>query len=230
MRRSTFEYSFSDLKLDVAYIEKVIGYKDGESHEAISDMISVLLRESADICSIKAEYRIYDEVRFNETGKSVEIENISFQINKIIYKQIKKSGSIAIFLCTAGEETGLRSRKFMKEGDLLTGYILDVIGSEVAEAAADLMQDRLQEEMSDAGLSITNRFSPGYCGWDVAEQQKLFRLMPDNFCNIRLSDTSLMNPEKSVSGFIGIGANVKRLPYTCHLCDMKDCIYRKNRM
>ncbi len=115
----------------------------------------------------------------------------------------------------------------MKDGDLLKGYIIDVVGSEIVESAANLMQDSLQEKMSAVGKGITNRFSPGYCGWDVAEQHKLFSLMPDNFCGISLTPSALMDPIKSVSGFIGIGKNVKRLPYTCSLCNMKDCIYRR---
>jgi hypothetical protein len=53
--------------------------------------------------------------------------------------------------------------------------------------------------------------------------------MPDNYCGIKLNDSALMTPEKSVSGFIGIGENVKLLPYTCDFCDLKDCIYRKKR-
>ena len=117
----------------------------------------------------------------------------------------------------------------MKEGDLLRGYVYDVIGSEIVEAAADKMQGELEKTMLASGKGITNRYSPGYCGWDVVEQQKLFRLMPDNFCGITLSESSLMYPFKSVSGFIGAGKNVKRLPYACHLCDMEDCIYRRKK-
>ena len=65
-------------------------------------------------------------------------------MKKIVYSQLKKSERIAVFLCTAGPEIGIRSRAAMKDGDLLTGYIYDVIGSEVVEAAADLMQTNLQ--------------------------------------------------------------------------------------
>ena len=117
----------------------------------------------------------------------------------------------------------------MKEGDLLKSYVYDVVGSEIVEAAADLMQDELEKAMAVGGRKITNRFSPGYCGWDVVEQHKLFRLIPGNFCGIRLTPSALMDPVKSVSGFIGIGENVKRLPYTCSFCDMKDCLYRKKK-
>jgi len=115
----------------------------------------------------------------------------------------------------------------MKSGDLLKGYVYDVIGSEVVEAAADMMQEGLRKSMAALGKEITNRFSPGYCGWDVAEQHYLFSFFKDNFCGITLTESALMNPVKSVSGLIGIGEHVKYAPYQCHLCDDKNCIYRK---
>jgi hypothetical protein len=117
----------------------------------------------------------------------------------------------------------------VNDGDLLTGYVYDVIGSEIVETAADLMQADLASEMAKLGLKITNRYSPGYCKWDVEEQHKIFRFMPYNYCGIRLTPSALMDPVKSVSGFIGIGRDVRYNRYTCNLCDMKDCIYRNKK-
>jgi len=229
MTKKTFEFDFSDLKLTVDQIESHMGYKSGESHETIAELISELLGEAGSISSIRAEYKIFNNVHFNNDSKSVSIGDTVFDIRKIIFGQMKKSDSIAIFLCTAGPELGKRSREAMRDGDLLKGYVYDVIGSEVVEAAADLMQDELEASIRGSGKGITNRFSPGYCGWEVIEQHKLFAFLPYNFCGIRLTPSALMDPVKSISGFIGIGENVKRMPYTCSLCDMNDCIYRKGR-
>jgi hypothetical protein len=227
MINSTFQFNYSDLKLNVSQIEQVMGYKEGESQETISELIDKLLRETESACRIKAEYRVFRPEKFDDPEKSVWINGLAFNVRKIVFGQIKRAEWIAVFLCTAGPEIGIRSRAAMKDGDLLTGYVYDVIGSEVVEAAVDLMQDNLQRAVSAEGYKITNRYSPGYCGWDVAEQHKLFQLLPDNYCGIVLNDSALMNPEKSVSGFIGIGEHVRYNPYTCRLCDMKDCIYRK---
>ena len=229
MTHSTFQFEFKDLKPSVSQIERVLGYPEGESHETVAEYIAEVLKEAEEVCRIRAEYRIFDNVRFIDTEKSVRINDQVFDIKKIVFGQLKKSESIAVFLCTAGEELGLRSSREMKGGDLLKGYIYDVAGSEIVESAADLMQNELKEKINISGKRITNRFSPGYCGWYVEEQHKLFSLMPDNFCGIRLTPSALMDPVKSVSGFIGVGENVKHLPYTCSLCDMKDCIYRKSR-
>ena len=230
MTNKSFQYNLKDLRLNRSMIDDILGYRDVESMELVSEIVDEVIGEAEIICEIKAEYRIFERVEFINDLKVVKVNDIEFNVNKIIYGQIRKSELIVIFLCTAGEEICLRSRKLMKEDDLLLGYIYDVIGSEIVEAAADKMQDELEEMMHASGKGITNRYSPGYCGWDVVEQQKLFHLMPNNYCGITLSESSLMYPFKSVSGFIGAGNNVKRLPYACHLCDMEDCIYRRKKI
>lgn len=227
MTGKTFQFDFKDLRITVSQIEKLLGYTDKKSEAHFSDLIEKALKEAGEVCTIRAEYRIFDNVIFNEILKTVSVNDISFNIKKIVFGQLKKSESAAIFLCTAGEEIGKMSRNAMKSGDLLEGYIYDVVGSEIAEAAADLMQEELEKSLASAEMKMTNRFSPGYCGWDVSEQHKLFQLLPGTWCGIRLTPSALMDPEKSVSGIIGIGKNVRHLPYVCKICDMEDCIYRR---
>jgi hypothetical protein len=225
--KNQFRFNYSDIKIDISHIENVIGSEKGENRELVRAMIGDVLANAAKICDIKAEYTVCREVSFIDELKSLRVNDIDFSIGKIIWGQIRKSDSVAFFLCTAGEEIGELSRKLMKEKDFLTGYIYDVAGSEIVEAAADLMQSELKAQMGKENSNITNRFSPGYCGWNVSEQQKLFRVLPGNYCGITLTESSLMNPIKSVSGVIGIGENVKFRPYTCNLCNDTNCIYRR---
>lgn len=227
MKNRIFQFDLKDLKLSVSQIENVIGFIEGDDRGFVKDLIEEILEESAEIASVRAQYCLFDNISFDNDTKSIAINSTIFNIKNIVYQQIKKSDSIALFLCTAGEEIGRRSRKAMHEKDLLRGYIFDVTGSELVEAAADLMQSELEKSAAESGIKITNRYSPGYCGWNVEEQHKLFGLIPDNYCGIRLTESALMDPEKSVSGIIGLGSNVKSNPYTCKICDMKDCIYRK---
>jgi hypothetical protein len=225
----TYNFDFADLKLASAQIETILGYKDGEDRIIVTGLIEEILKESQEITNIKAEYRLFDDIRFENDKKSVEINKINFRIQKIVFGQLKKSESIVIFLCTAGAEIGIRSRKAMNERDFLKGYIYDVVGSEIVEATADLMQSDLERSMLGSELRITNRYSPGYCGWDVKEQHKLFQLIPENYCGIHLTPSALMDPVKSISGIIGVGKSVKRNPYTCRKCHQNDCIYRNIR-
>lgn len=229
MENKTFKFDFRDLHLKRSEIETVLGYQEGDDRQIVSGLIEELLYEAQDITDIKAQYSIFTNLRFHPDNKSVTIDKINFGIEKIVYSQLKKSESMAVFLCTAGPEIGIRSRRMMQERDFLKGYVYDIIGSEIVEAAADLMQADMHKNFLEAGNKITNRYSPGYCGWNVAEQHKLFQLIPGNHCGINLTESALMDPVKSISGFIGIGKDVKNNPYTCRMCSQDDCAYRRAR-
>jgi hypothetical protein len=227
MTNATFQFDFGDLDIKATQIEDILGYQEGEDRELVTGLIEEILQESGKLCNIKAEYNICSGVVFNKSDKSININNINFEVKKIVYGQLKSSDSVAVFICTAGEEIGIRSKVSMKEGDLLKGYIYDIFGSVVVDAAADLMQRELEKSVTVAGKKITNRYNPGYCGWSVVEQHKLFQLVPGNYCGVKLTHSALMDPVKSMSGIIGIGENVKMNPYTCRLCELKDCTYRR---
>jgi hypothetical protein len=227
MERVRLDYSFKDLNINIHHIGKLIDYDKGENKEIISEMIGEVLFEAETVCEIKAEYALWPEIRLPEGNTVMQINSVDFSIGKIVRAQLRRSESAAIFLCTAGPEIGKRAKMLIHEKDFLKGYIFDIAGSEIVEAAADLMQDHLRKTMAVSHKAITNRFSPGYCGWHVSEQHKLFSLIPDNYCKITLNDSALMQPVKSVSGVIGIGPEVKFRPYTCNICDDSNCIYRK---
>lgn len=114
MTKSTFKFDFKELNLSVSQIENVIGYNNGDDREIVTGLIEEILKESREICNIKAQYIIFQGIQFDNEIKSVKINNISFYIKKIVFGQIKKSDSVAIFLCTAGAEIGIRSRKAMQ--------------------------------------------------------------------------------------------------------------------
>ncbi len=224
-----YKIELDKLNISKSQIEKAMGFEPGKSPCPFSGLINEVLDNAGSYCSIEGGYVIRDDIYFDLKNYKLMVGTVDFSAKKIVINQIRKSEKIALFLCTAGPEIGEWSAKLMSEGETLKGYIIDVVGSEVVESAMDSIQNSLEEEMNGRGLNITNRYSPGYCGWNVSEQQKLFSFFPDDFCDVKLSDTSLMYPIKSVSGIIGIGKEVKRNNYPCKLCDDKNCIYRGKR-
>ena len=137
---------------------------------------------------------------------------------------------MALFVCTAGREIEKWTRHYKNKGDLVFSYIIDATGSLLVEGAMDLIYKKLESYARSNQLIISNRYSPGYCDWNVKDQQKLFSFFPDQFCGITLSESCLMSPVKSISGVIGLGKNVKYLDYICDSCKNKTCVYRSKQM
>ena len=67
----------------------------------------------------------------------------------------------ALFLCTAGAGIGEWSKQLMAEGDLLKGYVVDVVGSVIVEAAMDRIQDELSNCMNQQQLKAIMTSSVG---------------------------------------------------------------------
>ena len=153
----------------------------------------------------------------------------AFDMGNIILRQLRGSEAYTLFMCTAGEEFEAFQQRLKTEGDMVRVFIADALGSVIAEKCADQMELTLQESIDKLGWKHTNRFSPGYCGWHVSEQQKLFPLFDGHTCGITLTESSLMVPIKSVSGIIGLGREVRKLDYTCGLCTFEKCYKRKKK-
>ena len=152
-----------------------------------------------------------------------------FEMGRIIERQLQGAEAYALFICTSGTEFESFQQRLKQEGDMVRVFIADALGSVIAEKCADQMELALQENIDKLGWKHTNRFSPGYCGWHVAQQQVLFPLFDGHTCGVQLTDSSLMVPIKSVSGIIGVGREVRKLDYTCGLCTFEKCYKRKKR-
>ena len=109
----------------------------------------------------------------------VQKEQPDFDMGRIILRQLRGSEAYALFVCTAGETYEAYQQRLKKQGDMVRVFIADALGSVIAEKTADRMEEHLQESIDKLGWHHTNRFSPGYCGWHVSQQQKLFPLFGD---------------------------------------------------
>lgn len=106
---------------------------------------------------------------------------------------------VALCICTIGPELEEESARLIQSNDMLLGFILDSFGSEAAEELA-IQSDRLISDRAlEMGLWPSKRFSPGYGIWDIREQAYLFNTLPAHEIGVRLSDTFMMIPRKSVS-------------------------------
>ncbi len=224
-----YHIDYHELGLGFGEVADYMGYHQDDVPSPINKIILRSIKDAAGYCNIQGGLVICDDIGLDHVKKSIRTAGFEFYIKGRLFREIRDSEKIAFFLCTAGPGISSISKQLMNEKDLLAGYVFDVIGSVVVERAMDKIQDQFGRVMNDSGYKITNRYSPGYCGWQTSEQFMLFKIFPDNFCGVMLTDSALMDPIKSVSGIIGIGTHVEYHEYRCDLCDAVNCIYRDKK-
>jgi Vitamin B12 dependent methionine synthase, activation domain len=229
--KDTFEVAinFTDLIIHKNEIISTLGYADGAIPAHFEEMIDDILSQVPAYSEIQAGYRILDVATPDDRNDGLLVGGKFFKLQKIVTGQLRKSEKAALFICTIGKAMETYAKKLYVEGDVTRSYLVDTIASVIAEQTTDALHDHIKVRMQIHGLKITNRYSPGYCDWSVAEQHLLFSFFPENFCGMTLTESAFMVPIKSVSGIIGIGTSVKNVDYTCGSCGVKDCTYRANR-
>lgn len=224
-----YEFRFGELNVTAHDLEKLLGLVPENTLEPFQQFIGDVLDVAQTLSNIRGSVFIFDSIYPDTSRNTITINGVVFETGKIVTRQLRNSTAAALFVCTAGSELEEFSKAQMNMGNIPEAYVADMAGSLIVEAAMDKIQDQFAGELNLQNLKSTNRYSPGYCGWQVQEQQKLFSLLPENTCNIRLTESSLMLPIKSVSGIIGIGSEVRYNPYTCNICEMDHCIYRNKK-
>ena len=207
---------FDALEITPVDIYEQMGYHGEEPDEATRKEVQAVLEEVRPWLRPQFCYLVIKELP-------------EFDMGKIILRQLRGSEAYALFICTSGIEYEAYLQRLKDNGDMVRVFIADALGSVIAEHCADQMEICLQESIDKLGWRHTNRFSPGYCGWHVSQQQLLFPLFGGQACGVCLTESSLMVPIKSVSGIIGLGEKVRKLDYTCGLCDFKQCYKRKSK-
>jgi len=150
----------------------------------------------------------------------VEVAGVTFE-SPILSKNLDGANKVFPYIITVGPEL---ERAASAQGDLLKQYYLEEMANIALEGAAGWLGGQLETRYGVTGLS---NMSPGSLeDWPITEQTKLFSIFGDSerSIGVRLTDSMLMLPRKSISGILfpseeGFVA--------CQLCERERCPGRK---
>lgn len=221
----TYEIPFSELDLDREEILRGTGIARMSEPADVECQLDGLIRTAATLCHPRCAYVFFPA---QPTAKGcIAANGVSFAAGPIIARYLEDADRLIFFIVTAGREFDRWAQEIKREGDILNEFLVDAVGSEIAEATVRTMSQRLERSLAEKGWTISNSYSPGYCGWPITDQQFLFGLFPPGVCGVELNASNLMLPVKSVSGVIAAGPHVRKMPYGCAICGKKDCYKNK---
>jgi len=120
-----------------------------------------------------------------------------------------RAAGLALFAATLGRPVSERIGELFADNDLALGYMLDSVASEAADRLSTLLAQRFVGALRSRGAAGEQTrvlpYSPGYCGWHISGQGRLFGRLRPAEVGIELNDSFLMQPMKSVSGVLVTG-------------------------
>lgn len=214
----------SDLAISRTAIYEAMRYGETVPDEYICGLVEEVISELEEVLEPSYMFDIVPAQLLDSLH--VRIGGVEFNSGSIICSYMDGMTDACIFVATVGEAFEKYRTDVHATGDIVKDFVVDAVGSVIAESCGAVIEKRLAEESS---LNRTMPCSPGYCGWNIKGQKDFFTLFPENPCGIRLSDSCLMYPEKSISGFYGLGETLVPQPYRCAVCVNKSCYKNRNK-
>lgn len=204
----------TNLRIDHSEVARILsgGRKSGGLSEGILDRLNAAKDEARELIKPKAIYDIFD--------RKVLPQRECFD----------EAQKVALAICTIGSELPDLAKELMKAGRLVEGVLFDAIGSVAAEAVAGEINIIINQRAKYLSLQVTERFSPGYCDWDISDQRLFFDKLNAKQIGVALTDAFVMVPVKSICFAVNMGANVldSRWQNRCMYCNNKDCSHRRS--
>ena len=212
------------IKLDIGEVLRYLGVKDdpdGAMARAVEAEADELLRAVRP----RYVYRLFPVER-GRSGVVLRGSGVTLP-GDMAASLLAQCGRAALLACTlgAGFEAMLRAAQAR---DMARAVILDACGSALVEAGCDMAEREIAARCP--GQYLTDRFSPGYGDLPLSIQGSLcVALDAQKRLGIHVTESSLMNPSKSVTAVIGLAdvpqpARIRGCTY-CALAG--DCALRK---
>jgi hypothetical protein len=122
--------------------------------------------------------------------------------------------------------------------DFAIASMLDAVASLAADKSVTMIENHVTKKLIEKKMtrnsSMVISYSPGYCGWHISAQKKLFLYLHPEQIGISLNESFLMTPLKSVTGVLINGnKNIHNFENNfnfCYNCKAQTCLERNERI
>jgi hypothetical protein len=141
-----------------------------------------------------------------------------------------------IVAVSAGKECEDRAQELWQEGKPDEYFFLEMFGSAVVEQLIAAASGRICGWADHNGMAALPHYSPGYSGWDIADQIKLGELFRQDGRelpgDLQVMDSGMLRPKKSLLAVVGLTADLERARrlarlVPCDDCSLPGCQYRR---
>ena len=204
-----------DEKLEEYFFKQIEMSKD-RAMKKFADNINESKERILSSIRIEAIFESYP-VESRDAGKII-LECTTFG-SEMLVKVLETSDEVLLYVVIAFGYDAIEK----EEDDMMKLLFLDSWGTVAIGAADSMLEEILKEELAEQDLYTTHSWSPGQHEVDISLQAPLFGLLKPEETGVKLNQSYMMYPKKSISGIIGIGRDkdVSQIR-ACDYCKLRE--------
>jgi hypothetical protein len=148
-----------------------------------------------------------------------------------------QADSAVLVAVSAGRECEEHARQLWQESKPDEYFFMEMFGSAVVEHLVTIASGRICGWADQNGMAALPHYSPGYSGWDISDQIKLWNLIRQNGAahfdgKLDVMETGMLRPKKSQLTVFGVTRNLAKARslarlIPCENCSLSNCQYRR---
>jgi len=220
-----------DFKLDIDKdaVFRYQGYSQKKVKEPNQNILQITEEEIDRGCGLFKPQGSYRLIKINSflSDKEIELEcGHIFRFSKSIINQLKGASHLLVGVVTIGDFLEKKVSELFSQGEYPRALALDAVGTVAVEDFSREVRKLARQEVKEQGFKTSRHFSPGYGGWEVSQQEIIFKSIPADNIGVRLTKGYMMLPQKSLSWAIGVGKEIitpSEEDNNCGNCQSKCC-------
>jgi len=221
------------LKIDEEEVLRYQGYHRNKAGET-SEIILQITREEIEqgYCLFEPK-GIYSKVMIKNISSEgrINLENgLCLEINNSMLNLLKGTSYLAFGLSTIGNQLEEKVVELFAKNEYPKAMALDAVGTVASKFLSNYIQSVICQEAKEQNFQTTKYFSPGSGDWNISQQKNIFQIIPAGKIGVKLTESYMMIPKKSLSWVIGMGKEIiipSKGDNSCKTCLAENCQFRK---
>ncbi|GAH24444.1 unnamed protein product [marine sediment metagenome] len=221
------------LKIDEEEVLRYQGYhrnKAGKTDEMILETTRKEIEQGYCLFEPKGIYSKLMIRNISSEGR-INLENgLYLETNNSMINLLRGTSYLAFGLSTVGNSLEDKISEFFTNKEYSRGLALDAVGTVAVRYLSRHVRSIICKEAKEQNLQTTKHFTPGTAEWDISQQKNIFEIIPADKIGVRLTESYMMIPKKSLSWVIGIGKEIiitSKENDSCKTCLAENCPFRK---
>jgi len=209
--------------------EEVVRYLAGSRYKEdpkLHDLVTATIEQAIHLASPVLIYALHGVRTLDNRGNLIVENGLCLEVPQA--ERDPDTQYLASCVCSLGEAIENTCRRLIYLSQLFRAMLLDAAGVSLLDALVNKSHEQLRQRAREMQLFAGCPFGPGYRDMPMETQSLLFQLVDASAIQVKLNESLVMQPMKSLSFFVKLSAreNVSGHIPKCQRCNLKHCQFR----